>query len=59
MRSVIIGTLVGIVAGLGDALLITTAPPVNMIEMVGFCLPWALIGAAIGYAAWRRKAKAG
>ena len=46
---IIFGALIGIAVAVADATWISTAPPIGVAELVGFCVPWAVVGAAIAY----------
>jgi Na+/phosphate symporter len=54
---IIIGAVIGTAAAVVDATLVSTSPPNGAAEFIGFCVPWALAGAAIGYFVGRRKSK--
>jgi hypothetical protein len=48
-KRMIVGALIGIAAAIIYATLISTVPLKGAAELAGFCVPWALIAAAIGY----------
>jgi hypothetical protein len=52
------GALIGIAVAIADATLISAAPPRGVAELIGFCVPWAVVGAAIAYFVGRERPKA-